>query len=206
MLQLDHIMYAVPDLSAGIEDMAARLGARPVYGGAHPGRGTHNALLSLGSGQYLEIIAPDPDQAGAAGGTITDLSSLDGPQIKTWAVATDDFERLQQVCEEQGLAFNKIVMSRTTPAGPTLNWELLFVSGHGFGDLFPFFIDWLESPHPSATNPRGGSLESFTVETSDAPRYTALMSAFSIDGIQVVPGTDRLRATIRGQQGDLVEI
>lgn len=209
MLQLDHIMYAVPDLSAGIDDMAAKLGARPVYGGAHPGRGTHNALLSLGSGQYLEIIAPDPNQAGTAGeqaGTITDLRNLDGPQIKTWAVATDNFERLHQICAEQGLAFNRLVMSRATPAGPTLNWELLFVSGHGFGDLFPFFIDWLESPHPSATNPHGGSLESFTVETSDAPRYSALMSAFSIDSIQVVPGADRLHATIRGRQGELVEL
>lgn len=206
MLQLDHIMYAVPDLNAGIDDMAAKLGVRPVYGGEHPGRGTHNALLSLGSGQYLEIIAPDPNQGGDKSGSITDLRDLDGPQIKTWAVATDNFEDLQQVCREQGFSFNKVVMSRATPAGPTLNWELLFVSGHGFGDLFPFFIDWLESPHPSATTLRGGSLVSFTVETSDAPRYQALMSAFDINGIQVHAGADRLRATIQGLQGETVEI
>ena len=36
------------------------LGATPAPGGHHPLMGTHNQLLSLGPGEYLEVIAIDP--------------------------------------------------------------------------------------------------------------------------------------------------
>ena len=51
--QVDHILLGIDDLDRGMEQFEKLTGVRPVYGGKHP-RGTHNALVSLGNGTYLE--------------------------------------------------------------------------------------------------------------------------------------------------------
>jgi glyoxalase-like protein len=60
--KIDHIVYATPDLDQGIREIEDKLGVKATLGGQHPGRGTRNALISLGPSTYLEIFAPDPGQ------------------------------------------------------------------------------------------------------------------------------------------------
>ena len=65
---LDHLVYGVPELGKAVSELTDRLGVAATYGGQHDGWGTHNAIMSLEKGAYLEIIAPDPSQPAPVGG------------------------------------------------------------------------------------------------------------------------------------------
>lgn len=83
---MDHLVFGVPDLAHGIDLMEHKTGIRARFGGKHPGRSTHNALLSLGGRQYLEIIALDPEQPDAPGLNFPQLEGLSEPRLIAWAV------------------------------------------------------------------------------------------------------------------------
>jgi hypothetical protein len=57
---LDHLVVASRTLEEGARWVEQELGAAPVPGGEHALMGTHNAVLSLGAGCFLEVIAIDP--------------------------------------------------------------------------------------------------------------------------------------------------
>lgn len=59
-LVLDHLVVAAPDLDAGTGYVAELLGIAPQGGGAHAAMGTHNRVLGMFGGVYLEVIAVDP--------------------------------------------------------------------------------------------------------------------------------------------------
>src|SRR5215472_13980875 len=91
-VQVDHLVYGVADLDSAARDLAAKLGVEPVAGGRHVNRGTHNALLGLGGGSYLEVIAADPGQAPFAGELPFGLDRADLPRLVGWAVRVPDID------------------------------------------------------------------------------------------------------------------
>ena len=62
-MALDHLVIAARTLDEGAAYVRERLGAEMSSGGKHAAMGTHNRLLSLGEGAYLEVIAIDPEGA-----------------------------------------------------------------------------------------------------------------------------------------------
>ena len=91
---LDHIILGTNDLDRGIAWVEQRTGVRAAFGGVHLGRGTRNALLSLGADSYLEIIAPDPQQTSPT--WFSQILAMPEPRLMTWAVHTSDLTALAQ--------------------------------------------------------------------------------------------------------------
>jgi len=199
MLPVDHILWAAPDRDEGIAYFERLTGIRAAIGGRHPGRGTRNALVSLGPSLYLELIAPDPEQS-PANNFGDEIRSLTAPRLLTFVVACPDLDGLGTKARKAKLPFK----------GPepwsrgTLNWRLAFTEGTPFGSLLPIFIDWQDSPHPALSAPAGLSLAEFEVTHPDAEGLRAIYAALDI-GV-AVRRSDRpaLRAVIRGPRGELV--
>ena len=60
-MRLDHLAIAAETLEEGVAWAQERLGVSFMAGGKHERFGTHNQLLGLADGLYLEVIAVDPD-------------------------------------------------------------------------------------------------------------------------------------------------
>ncbi len=59
--EFDHLVVAAATLDQGSAWVESHLGVAPGAGGKHPTMGTHNRLLSLGPGRFLEVMAIDPE-------------------------------------------------------------------------------------------------------------------------------------------------
>lgn len=174
-------MYAASDLESGMDRIEQLLGVRPEPGGHHAGAGTQNALLGLGDEIYLEVIAPDPEQA--LGGTLgASLARMKNPAIRTWAVAVDGNEGLPNQLQSLGLTCQKTSMSRLRPDGVMLQWQIMFPGGHTFGPAMPFFIDWQQSPHPALSLNARVRLISFAVASPTNPDFGETMTQLGLGG------------------------
>jgi hypothetical protein len=204
---LDHILLGCSDLDYARALVEQHTGVQPAVGGVHPGRGTRNALLSLGKMHYLEIIAPDPAQSGLAAAPpsmLYKLRHMDQPQIVTWAAHTSDMEAAAAKLRQAGIAFEGPTPgSRNRPDGHVLHWQTLNLNDDRDG-MLPFFIQWgAGSVHPSIDAPAGCTLRSFE---ANGPNPTELANLFQQLGIEVQVGkaaSPGLHAEIKGLHGRL---
>ncbi len=163
MAELDHLVYRVPDLAAGVDRFAKDTGIHPQRGGSHTGRGTANYLVGLGGHAYLEIIGPDPGQPDFAGerpfGTASDAAA----ELVTWAVRTPDIDAAISSARAHGYDPGEAAaMERALPNGGRLRWRLTPDAG-----AVPFLIDWGAGPHPTGAELPQLRLVEFTIRTRD---------------------------------------
>lgn len=202
MSQPDHFMYGAPDRDEAMESLESFTGVRPSIGGSHRGKGTRNALLSLGDSVYLEIIAPDPEQdlTNNFGGFLGDLES---PGLITWCASHPNL--VQAATDMKSLEFEPngpAAWSRKDPTGNVLAWELLFINGHDLGTIVPFLIDWKNAPHPAGFAPKGCTIKSFELRT---PGSVLLRGVLDMLGLKIpiknaaVPAIDLILNTPKGE-------
>lgn len=200
---LDHILLGCSDLDQGIAFVEERTGVRPAIGGVHPGNGTRNALLSLGTMRYLEVIAPDPQQQIAKpGALLTRLRQLATPTIVDWVVHTNALQAVAERLRKQGIAFRgPNEGSRKRPDGLMLHWQTIIFDDDRHG-MVPFYIQWGDgSAHPSSDAPAGCTLTSFSAVTPNPDELKQLYQRYGIE-IDVERGDrEHLRAQIAGPKG-----
>ena len=166
---IDHIILATGQLPAGIEEFTRRTGVVPRFGGQHPGRGTQNALVSLGSGVYLELLAPIVSRGDSVAAQLTPAG---------WAMHTSDLAGVMQKLQTAGIPVTGPVPgSRMTPDSTLLRWRTASAGGQGL-ELAPFLIEWAPgTPHPSSTSPAGCSLAAFELTVPDTNRLHEFFAA-----------------------------
>jgi hypothetical protein len=177
---LDHILLGCNELDRGIAFVEQHTGVRAAFGGVHPGRGTRNALLSLGERHYLEIIAPDPQQPGAP--DTRDLRELAAPRLVGWAAHPGNITQFAVRLRDAGIAFEGPTPgSRKRPDGRLLQWNTLELKNDEHGVL-PFFIEWgAETIHPSADAPAGCKIDRFALSSPDDVELKRLCSQLNLD-------------------------
>ncbi len=149
MLQLDHIAVASLTLEEGVAHVERCLGVIVPPGGEHPSMGTHNHVMRLGDGIYLEIISPNPKVQPARPRWFgLDRSELLAqlklaPRLMTWVVRVPDLRAALQTLPEAGEAV------RASRGG--LSWLISVPAGGAmpFDGAFPTLIQWPDGPHPS---------------------------------------------------------
>lgn len=202
---LDHIVYAVPDLAAGVEEFTKLTGVVPARGGQHVGIGTANYLVGFGADAFLEIIGPDPAQETPIRPRPFGIDGLGEPCVMAWAVRTGDLDAAVSAARERGHEPGEITpMSRATPAGELLSWRLTAADVRNGPALAPFLIDWGSTPTPPS---RG--LPEVTLEAFEAihPRPEGVRAALrALDAELPVRAGNRaaLVVTLAGPDGPVV--
>lgn len=202
--RVDHLVYATPDLAAGIKQVERLLGVSAVPGGQHPGWGTRNALIGLGDNTYLEIIGPDPDQPKPARPRRFGIDDLKAPRLVTWAAKGTNLEAIVENAKSHGLDLGQAQAgSRRRPDGVLLSWHLTVSPALNEGGTVPFFIDWGETQHPATSLPKGCLLVALRAEHPDAKRVQTSLSALGLNVRVDSASAPAIIATIRAPKGDV---
>jgi hypothetical protein len=136
VLALDHVLIAVDDLDAASRLVEDRYGLASVEGGRHPGWGTANRIVPLGSA-YLELVAvvDETEAAQSAFGRWVGGAQRDRPFA--WAVRTDE---LDLIARDRGLEVD--AGSRGRPDGHLVEWRSAGIDRAAADPSLPFFIEW----------------------------------------------------------------
>jgi hypothetical protein len=203
--KIDHLIYNVTDLHEGIATIKALTGVSPVIAGRHQGKGTWNALMSLGPGIYFEVIAPDPEQQHIKDAIWREaIIQMPVNRLVKWCAKTQDAQALAQKAKEHQIDLGEVISgSRQKNDGSVLSWTSTDFRKSPSG-ILPFFIDWGDSEHPSGVLPGGCSLISLEALHPNAEKLKKDLQVLGLP-LKVYPGNEiRLIARLNTPKGEVV--
>ncbi|MCF6430513.1 VOC family protein [Leisingera sp. MMG026] len=146
---LDHLAVAGETLEEAVAHAEEALGAALGPGGSHTRYGTHNRLIGLEDGLYLEAIAIDIEAEPQEQPRWFDLNRFKGPaRLNNWILRSENLETEKPLLPPH--AQRHVAMQRGG-----LKW-LMTVPSDGFlpfDNIFPAVLQWQAEP-PAGKLPR----------------------------------------------------
>lgn len=179
MLTLDHLVIAVADLDAAFADYAS-LGFTVIRGGEHQDGITHNVLVVLEDGAYLELIA---FRKPAPGNRWSEVYHRAGEGFLDHALLPGDIDADVAAAQRRGLDIaDPVPGGRFRPDGARLDWKTARAPGSDVpflcGDVTPRSLRVQEGDVRRHANGVTG-IRSLTVAVRDVAasraRYGALL-------------------------------
>jgi hypothetical protein len=199
--RVDHLIFGAASLEVGVATIRELLGVEPDAGGRQPAFGTCNALLSLGTETYLEIMAPDPELPAPEQGRLFDLAALEKPRMITWVLRSyaieEDVARANAAAVPLGAVSGG---SRTNPDGSELRWRMSDPYAFPMEGPLPFLLDWGNSQHPGGMTPTAGSLSGLVLRHPDTDALRNALDGMGLS-VPVAAGPAGLTATIETDRG-----
>ncbi len=159
MITLDHIAISGKTLDEASDHVESSLGVKLQDGGCHDRYGTHNKLLSLANGIYLEAIAINPQVVKPRYPRWFNLDNFNGkPRITNWICRSENI-----YSDTKNIFFESteiIKMKRNQ-----LQW-LMTVPRNGilpFDGAFPAILQWETIPPIANLVPSGCDLRHMTI-------------------------------------------
>lgn len=196
-MQLDHLAVAGRTLDEAAAHLEAALGLPLQPGGAHARFGTHNRLLGLADGLYLEAIAIDPAAPAPEHPRWFDLDRLDGPaHLRTWICRVTDLDA--------ALARHPQAGAPCDLARGDLRWRMA-VPKSGvlpFDNRFPALIEWQGTAHPVQRLANSGArLTRLIISHPEAGALRAGLADLADPRVAFEPGAPALRAEFSTPHG-----
>ena len=171
MITLDHFAVAAPTLAAASAHVEAALGVEMQPGGAHQVFGTHNRLLGLADGLYLEAIAIDPEATPERSPRWFDLDRFTGAaRISNWICRSDDLAATLAALPVDAGA--PVALTRGD-----LRWQMAVPASGAlpYDNCFPALMQW-QGPHPAPRlTQQGCALRRLVISHPDAPALRDLL-------------------------------
>ena len=198
-MELDHIAVAGLTLAAATDHVTQALGSPLQPGGQHDVFHTHNTLLGLADGLYLEAIAANPDAPDPDRPRWFDLDRFQGaPRLTNWICRCDDLDAaLAALPDGFGTPVN---LQRGD-----LRWRMA-VPASGilpFDNCAPALIEWEGAAHPAGMLAVSGCrLTTLQISHPNAAALNELLAPhLKDDRIKYATGQPGLTAHFETPQG-----
>jgi hypothetical protein len=207
MREIDHIVYAVPNLGKAIDDFESLTGIRPTFGGYHTTRGTKNAVVNLGNACYLELITIDEENKNILAPRWMGVDFIEKAQMVRFALKSDNLESDSAILQKYNPQMGEINGGqRKMTNGKMLTWEMILPLAVPAVEIVPFMTDWRKSElHPTDSMTRECTFIGFKFKHPNPEKIINVLNNLGMNAEVEKGAKVEIKAIIKSPKG-IIEI